>query len=314
MLDTILMNTSSDLLDLTRIPSPIIFQGDARLAYRDPTVHFHDGVFRLFFSYLERERDGRVFAYLGSSQSRDLVTWTPPSLLTPRDQSLNFSSPGNIIRHQGRWVMCLQTYPTPGNELYGTADARLWTMTSDDLETWSEPELLRVKGPDVPVSEMGRMIDPYLVQDLDDPAKWWCFYKQNGVSMSWSRDLQNWTFFGSTRSGENVCILCEGREYLLFHSPANGVGLKKSHDLIHWEDCGLLNLPQADWPWAGGRLTAGFVLDMRSHPGIESYLLFFHGTPAAATAERETHGEASLALAWSADLKHWRWPGAEARP
>lgn len=294
---------------LAGIPSPIIFQGDARLAYRDPAVHYHEGVFRLFFTYGEREPDGRIFFCLGTSQSRDLATWTPPRLLTPRDQGLNFSSPGNIIRHDGRWVLCLQTYPTPGNELYGTDAARVWTMSSDDLETWGAPELLRVKGPGVPVAEMGRMIDPFLLRDKDDPRKWWCFYKQNGVSLSWSHDLENWTYFGSARSGENVCVLREGDEYLLFHSPNNGVGLKRSRDLIHWEDDGLLNLPQAQWPWAGGRLTAGFVLDMRHHPDIARYLLFFHGTPKAATASRETHGEASLALAWSEDLRTWGWPG-----
>jgi hypothetical protein len=101
--------------------------------------------------------------------------------------------------------------------------------------------------------------------------------------------------------------------YRLFHSPKNGIGVKTSRDLAEWEDGGLLDLPQAQWPWAGGRLTAGFVLDMRAHPDIGGYLLFFHGTPPEATAVRETHGEASLALAWSADLKHWHWPGEERR-
>ena len=42
-----------------------------------------------------------------------------------------------------------------------------WTeprvSTPRDLENWSKPELLRVKGPDVPREKMGRMIDPYLL-------------------------------------------------------------------------------------------------------------------------------------------------------
>ena len=70
--------------------------------------------------------------------------------------------------------------------------------------------LLRVKGPDVPVEAMGRMIDPFLLQDAADPGKWWCFYKQNGVSMSLSRDLKQWTYFGRTEAGENACILMDG--------------------------------------------------------------------------------------------------------
>ena len=47
---------------------------------------------------------------------------------------------------------------------------------------------------DVQREDMGRMIDPYLIRDKDEPGKWWCFYKQNGVSYSWSHDLENWTF------------------------------------------------------------------------------------------------------------------------
>lgn len=48
---------------------------------------------------------------------------------------------------------------------------------------------------------------------------------------------------------------------------------------------------------------------MRAHPDIGQFLLFFHGTPKEATTTRETHGEASLAIAWSRDLEHWEWPG-----
>ena len=69
------------------------------------------------------------------------------------------------------------------------------------------------------------------------------------------------------------------------------------------------HLAHFHWLEVAGRLTAGFVLDMRAHPDIGRFLLFFHGTPKEATTARETHGEASLALAWSRDLVHWEWPG-----
>ena len=51
-----------------------------------------------------------------------------------------------------------------------------WTRgkRSKNLEDWSEPEIMLVKGNDVPVAEMGRMIDPYLVEDKDTPGRWWC--------------------------------------------------------------------------------------------------------------------------------------------
>jgi len=60
---------------------------------------------------------------------------------------------------------------------FGDETARVFTVRNTDLVNWSEPELIRVKGPDVPVEEIGRMIAPYLVEDKDVSGRWWCFYK-----------------------------------------------------------------------------------------------------------------------------------------
>ena len=57
-------------------------------------------------------------------------------------------------------------------EKYGNADSRLYTMRSRDLEHWQEPQLLRVKGAGVAEAEMGRMIDPYLLENKDQPGTW----------------------------------------------------------------------------------------------------------------------------------------------
>ena len=103
---------------------------------------------------------------------------------------------------------------------FGDATARLFLMRSHDLTHWSEPELIPVKGQDVPEAEMGRMIDPYLLEDKDTPGRWWCFYKQNGASMSYTDDFRTWTYAGRIDCGENVCVLVEDDEYVLFHSPA----------------------------------------------------------------------------------------------
>jgi len=297
-------------VDFAAIKSPIIFKGDAVTAYRDLAAVYHDGVFRLFFTMVRKEEDGNVYLYTAVSKSSDLASWTPPRILTPRDRSLNYSSPGNVVRFGQEWVLCLQTYPRPKGEKFGNETARIWTMRSKDLETWGRPELLRVKGPDVPQEKMGRMIDPFLLQDKDDPGKWWCFYKQNGVSMSWSRDLAAWTYAGRTGGGENPCVIVDGGEYVLFHSPGNGIGVKRSRDLKEWRDAGLLVLGQKDWPWAKGRLTAGFVLDLRREPRIGKAVMFFHGS--GPEDERSMFDNyASLGLAWSADLAAWDWPGKD---
>ena len=308
-------------VSLSAIPSPVIFRGDATTAYRDPAVIYHDGWFRLFFTLVKIEMDGgrpsqpdkRPFSYTAWSKSRDLVTWSEPAIFTPRDQNLNYGSPGNIIRHGDEWVLCLQTYPRPDGEKYGNASARIWTMRSKDLETWGPPELLRVKGPDVPQEKMGRMIDAYLLEDKAEPGKWWCFYKQNGASMSWSRDLKTWTYAGRTPAGENACVIVDGGEYVLFHSPGNGIGVKRSKDLKEWRDEGVLTLGQKTWPWAQGRLTAGFVLDLRKEPAVGKALLFFHGSDFPENDPRGGFDNfASIGLAWSDDLKTWAWPSNEA--
>jgi len=302
---------STAALDLDALTSPVLFRGDSKTAYRDPAAIYHDGVFHLYFTMVKSEDDGTPFLHTAWSKSRDLRQWTPPTIFTPHDRSLNFSSPGNVIRFSNQWVLCLQTYPRPNGETYGNETSRLWIMRSDDLEHWGAPELLRVKGPDVPVEKMGRMIDPYLVEDKGEPGKWWCFFKQNGASRAWSRDLKTWTFAGRIPAGENVCVIRDRDGYVMFHSPANGIGVKRSPDLKTWSDEGLLTLGQNEWSWAQGRLTAGFVLDLRREPRFGKALLFFHGS---AYPERDPRGGfdnfASLGIAWSDDLKTWHWPEA----
>ncbi len=299
---------------LNALSSPILFKGDDTIAYRDPAVLYHNQIFYLYFTLVQVEQGGAVYSYTAQSKSTDLQNWTDPEIITPKGQALNYCSPGNVIRFQDQWVLCLQTYPRPDYNIkdqpvYGNQTARVFIMKSDDLEHWSEPELLKVKGSDVQIQDMGRMIDPYLIKDKDDSDKWWCFYKQNGVSMSWSRDLENWTFFGHTQSGENVCVLIENDEYLLFHSPSNGIGIKRSSDLKTWQDWGeLITLDQQNWPWAKGRLTAATVIDLRHVPGIERYVMFFHGSgPEPESKMFDQY--ASIGIAWSKNLQNWEWPG-----
>ena len=298
-----------------RLTSPVLFQGDGQTAYRDPAVLFYRDQLYLFFTLVETEGDGKVYSYTAMSTTKDLTHWSATKILTPKDQKLDFSSPGNVVRFKGEWVLCLQTYPRPDYTVtqgprFGNGDARLYAMRSHDLEHWGAPELLQVKGPDVSFAAMGRMIDPYLLEDKDEPGKWWCFYKQNGVSMSYSHDLKSWTYTGHTESGENACVLIENGEYILFHSPKNGIAIKRSADLKNWSEWGgLITLGQSNWPWARGRITAGAVLNLTKEKGFGQYLMFFHGSGPLTEEQGDFDKNSSIGIAWSNDLVHWNWPG-----
>ncbi|CAN5719803.1 hypothetical protein BH11BAC3_BH11BAC3_46050 [soil metagenome] len=299
---------------LASLSSPIIFKGSDSVAYRDPAVLYHKKVFYLFFTMVKSEADGKVYSYTAMSTSKDLKKWSDKKILTPRNQNLDYSSPGNVIRYKNEWILCLQTYPRPNYYIkdmpkFGTGDARLYIMRSKDLRSWGLPELIRVKGNDVSQQDMGRMIDPYLLEDKDEKGKWWCFYKQNGVSMSYTNDFKTWKYVGHTESGENVSVLKEDSTYILFHSPKNGIAIKKSTDLKYWKDFGnLLTLGQKDWAWAKGRITAGTVVDLRSNANYGVYIMFFHGSGPLTEEAGDFDKNASIGIAWSKNLINWSWP------
>ena len=276
-----------------------IFAGNATTAYRDPAALWADGVCHLFFTLVETERDGCVYSYVAMSTSRDLLHWTPVTKLTPRCDR-DYSSPGNVVRDGDEWVLCFQSYPRPGNRndgkvRYADQTARLFVMRSKDLVRWSKPELLRVKGPSVAEADMGRMIDPYLVRA--PKGGWMCFYKQNGASFSRSSDLKTWEYVGKTDAGENVCVVSEGGRFLMMHSPQNGMRFKESTDLLSWRDLpGEITLGQKEWPWARGRLTAGFLYDGRTVAGVGGWVLFFHASGPRTESEGDFDRNASIGV------------------
>jgi len=303
---------------LKKIESPIIFKGNDTIAYRDPAVLFHDNKFHLFFTVVKTEENRNINSYTAQTVSDDLMNWSKPKIITPNGQHLNYSSPGNIIQFKDEWILCLQTYPRPdykrGDQLkWANESARIFIMRSKDLKKWSKPELLKVKGAEIPINEMGRMIDPYLLEDKDEPGKWWCFYKQNGVSFSYTYDFINWIFVGHTHSGENVSVLVENDEYTLIHSPTNGIGIKRSKDFVNWKDDEeLVTLGQEEWPWAENRLTAGTIIDLRKEAEINNYIMFFHGGgPGKEKTQDNVDANCSIGIAWSKDLKNWEWPGKD---
>lgn len=293
---------------------PRILIGDGVVAYRDPAVFFNGRGFELFCTIVSTWKNRPVYSQLFSMYSPDLASWRQHRYLTVADQKLNFSSPGNVIEFDGEYILCCCSYPRPGylptdKVRWADETARCYIMRRRKNEKkWRPPELLKLMGPDVPFAEMGRMIDPYLVEDPKVPGKWWCFFKHRGVSRSWTTDFKTWHYEGRVKGGENVCIIRkdDGR-FLMFHSPQDGIGIKESEDLITWKDLGKANIEgRASWPWAKGRLTAGVVMDCRKNPRIGKYVMFFHGSGPKTELEGDFDRNASIAMVVSDDLFNWK--------
>lgn len=273
----------------------IIFSQTERFSFRDPAAYIFNGEVYLFFSLVENDIDNQYF-YIAMSRSRDFENWTKPEILTEKDISKNYSSPGNVVDYNGEYYLCLQTYPRPNGEKYGNENSRIFTMKTTDFKKWSRPEPVMVKG-NISESDMGRMIDPYILKDDD---KFICFFKQNGVSFSESSDMKNWEFKGYTDCGENVCVVKENEEYIIFNSPENGINLLSTKDFKHFDSIGTAYLNQSEKPWAKDRITAGFVLDIsRLNIGYK-YAMFYHGD-----MEDNYIFGASLAVIFSNNLKIW---------
>lgn len=118
--------------------SPLIFKGYTETAYRDPAVVFDGEKFHLFFTMVINEKNGS-YLFTAKSESYDLITYSKPEILTEKNKAKNFSSPGNIIRFNNKWVLCLQTYCRENGEKYGNENSRIYVMESKDLKTFDQP-------------------------------------------------------------------------------------------------------------------------------------------------------------------------------
>ena len=282
---------------------PIIFKGSETIAYRDPTCIFVDNTYHLFFTISQKE-NGYMYNYVAHSESKDLIHFSTPILITEKDNTKNFCSPGNVIRADGEYLICVTSYPMPRrfSEMhYADETARLFFIKTKDFVTFSKPEKIHAKGIDC--TDEGRMIDPYVLQVSEAPRRYLLFFKQNGVSISESNDLKHWTYLRHVDGGENACILQEGNQYHLIHSPQNGIGHKITEDFLTWTDLGVCLPKESQQDWANGRLTAAFAMKNENKDIPYQYLVFFHGSRKESIPE--THGSASLALYYTHDFEEY---------
>ncbi len=230
------------------------------VALRDPALLYRDG--RLWCFHTAVEKPGDQFRlYVDVVISDDMIRWTSPRRLT--DSPLSFSSPGNIIRRGDEWILCVQSYPVPPGEEYGSEDSRLWLMRSADLIHWGEPRMIAPQGSRARWSGSRRQIDPYVVEH---DGKFWCLYKSSGcLGLLVSDDLGEWSEAAMDRPilgpqdtpdgrlVENPCVVPADDGFVLFFSPCGkgrGIGVARSDDLLQWRDVHYLDFPAL--PWAPG--------------------------------------------------------------
>ena len=273
---------------------------------RDPLLVEHEGVYHCYYTAAETLPTGFQL-HLAEIRSTDLVNWSEPQRLL--DDPLGFSSPGSMIRHNGRWVMALQSYPIPPGHDWADDSARLWIMESDDLEAWDSPRQIKPEGCTAFWARSPRQIDPCIVAH---DGKFWCFYKTDGqLGLLVSDDLQTWEEALPDRpvlnrkdtpdksTLENVCLVKDGEEWLMFFSPCRdgrGIGRARSTNLVDWREIQYLDFPEVSW--ADNGPTAPMVMDQRRQLGV--WLMVFHGE----RRKESAHG-AALGMAWSRDLKQW---------
>jgi beta-xylosidase len=290
-------------IEWSAIHNPIIDR-EPLCSVRDPALFSHDGTFYLFHSSIWR-KNHQYIAYLHLSFSSDLVHWSEPQCIV--NSEAGFSSPGNILRVDNKWVLCVQTYPIPKFQDWGNKDCRIWLIESQDLLHWDPPHIIKTEGSTAKWTKESRTIDPYLVY-FDN--QYWCFYKSSGQLGLWkSLDLFNWEeaspdcpIFTAKEIPdhpqiENVCVIEQEDGFLMFFSPCyrkRGIGLAHSNDLLHWSFDHYLNFPKFNWAFHGP--TAPSVIDCRKEVG--KWLMAFHG-------ELKWPHHARLALAWSIDLDSW---------
>ena len=278
----------------------MIFRGNDKVAYRDPAAIYTNGIFYLFYTY-SRIICGKHYLQIAVSESRNLKDFSPPRPITPLDVNLNYSSVGNVLRYDDGYLLCFQTYPRPNGEKYGNENCRLYTSFTKNFVDFTPPKLMLVKGDD---ATAGRMIDPFLLFNRKD-GYYYCFFKQNGVSFSRSKDLETWEFLGNDETtGENVCVLPYGGRYIMYHSPKDGISLKISADLIEWEDMGRTYFfDSKKYDFSKGRISAGFVLDLNDQ--FDEYVMFYHASgPEDESAYFDTN--ASLLMRVSSNPLEWK--------
>ncbi len=309
-------------MNLAAVKNPILNDMND-FAIRDPAAAYADGVFYVYYTYVDLRKAGHIYLSTHLRTTSDFVNFSETQEVFGGPS--HYSSPGNVFRHPvtGRWAICIQSYPFPPGKDMGDDRCRLFIAQSDDLVSWDEPVVLAPDGAAHNYNDSPRQIDPYVVLD---GGRAWCYYKTEGeLGVLVSEDgLTTWREASPDRPAiskahlptgetvENPYVLRHEGQWWMFLSPCSAprkIAYAVSDSLIDWPAVQYLDFP--DLPWAPHGPTAPAILDLhaldprQADPiGLPRWLMLFHGD----CGPRNTGHEAALGLAVSDDLVNWRLP------
>ena len=271
------------------------------ICVRDPAIIVHNDIIYLYFTWYNPNTSEW---FIAMTTTRDFIDFSEPRRISP----VGYASPGNIIRHEGKWVLCYQQYRHfPHN---------LSLAFSDDLINWSDPVDIFNTGPENQWNKDGRVIDPYLVAA---DGKFFAYYTgsdrwpdrkgANYIGVAGSTDLKTWTDLTPDKpalgldfdwegpdGNENNCVIRHKGQWLTLYSASltkQKIALAVSDDLIHWDKKGLCTV--RDFPAQSWRYGAPFIIEELSKNN-QYYMIYL-----AESLEKKT----SFILVESNDLIHW---------
>ena len=297
-----------------------------QFAIRDPAVIYHNGLYHVYHTYVDFRRQGNIYISTFMRTTPDFMKWSPAREVFGGPN--HYSSPGNVFRHpvNGRWTICIQSYPFVAGKDTGDDRCRLFLAESDDLLNWSLPAVMVEAGAGIKYNDCPRQIDPFVVLD---GKRAWCFYKTIGelgllVSedglKTWREALPDRPAIGRKHmpvgeSVENPFVLRHDGKWWMFCSPCSKprkIAYACSDNLTDWPQVQYLDFPEQ--PWAQHGPTAPSILDLNEirktgSDNIEGseghrWLMVFHGD----CEPRRSGHEAVLGIAFSNDLVRWSVP------
>ncbi|MBN2292376.1 MAG: hypothetical protein JXM70_08125 [Pirellulales bacterium] len=136
---------------LAALDSPIIIQGDDKVAYRDPAVLCVDGKFHVFSTLVRTENDKGIYSYVVQTISNDLKSRTEPQIITLGQKHWPWAefrlTAGVVLDLRkdpriGKYVMFFHGSGPgkEGNQDNCDANASIGIAWSDDLLNWDWPK------------------------------------------------------------------------------------------------------------------------------------------------------------------------------